>query len=352
MARNKPVYRRTIACWLLQSVFATLGSFHASAQSPIAEQADRMWQMRQQTRQQIFDSISGPTFESTEQVEGAEFWESTQPTLLQDERLFDEAPVERFKRGFFQRAGLNGGWLGSDTELEISSWEASVSVAVPLGSFENLLIITPQFRVDYLAGPEIPDAPSQLYETGATLFWRKVFSERWSGSAIVAPMVRSDFETDADGLRIFGLGLLSWYWIPDELKLSFGAVYLDRNDISLLPALGLEWTPTPWWKLELMFPRPRLAYRLAKEGASSEWWGYLGGALGGNTWAVQRSDGSSDELSLRDYRLVLGIERLVAGGGGWFAETGWVFGRQLEYESVPGEWEFADTWMIRAGMAY
>jgi hypothetical protein len=29
--------------------------------------------------------------------------------------------------------------------------------------------------------------------------------------------------------------------VPDKLSLSFGAVYLDRADLPLLPAVGLTW---------------------------------------------------------------------------------------------------------------
>ena len=46
----------------------------------------------------------------------------------------------------------------------------------------------------------------------------------------------------------------------------------------------------------------------------------------------------------------LGWERIRDGGGGIFAEIGYVFGRELEYEtSLIGE-SFSDAVMLRAGI--
>ena len=78
----------------------------------------------------------------------------------------------------------------------------------------------------------------------------------------------------------------------------------------------------------------------------------MGGNLGGNTTDGRRADGPADQLSLRDYRLAWGVERITAGGGGWFAEAGYVFGRQLEYEVTPLEVSFSDALLLRAGFAF
>ena len=95
-------------------------------------------------------------------------------------------------------------------------------------------------------------------------------------------------------------------------------VYLDRNDLPILPGVGLIWTPTPDWRLDLIFPRPKLARRLVFLPRQREDWVYLGGSLGGRTWSVERQPGVPDQLTLRDYRLYLGWERIVEGGGGLF----------------------------------
>ena len=264
-----------------------------------------------------------------------------------------EQPVERFKKGFFQQLQFKGGYLGSgdSDDLAIGYSEALVAVGVPLGSLENILGVAPKFRVDFLDGPSDLDLPSQLYTTGVNLLWRKQIHDRWGLMAIASPAVRSDFEATENTVRVFALGLASWQWIPDRLELSFGAVYLDRNDIPLLPALGLKARPTPSWLIDVMFPRPRVAYRFLKDGPRSELWGYFGGTIGGNTWAVLR-DGVNDELTIRDYRLLLGAEVIADGGSGGFIEIGIALGRELEYQVLDQKYDFGDAFLVNAGVSY
>jgi hypothetical protein len=225
-------------------------------------------------------------------------------------------------------------------------------VAVPLGSFENLLIATPGFDVDYLDGPIQVDTPPRLYNVGVDLMWRKQFNDRWGSMVAVRPGVASDFQTSQDAFRITGRALATWQWVPERLSLLFGVVYLDRNDLPVLPGVGLIWTPSPDWRLDLIFPRPKLARRLAFWPQQFEDWVYLGGSLGGRTWAVERASGDTDQLTLRDYRLFLGWERIVDGGSGLFVEAGWVLGRKLEYERVPLTLSFDDALLIRGGITY
>ena len=150
-----------------------------------------------------------------------------------------------------------------------------------------------------------------------------------------------------------------WKWatislakIPDRLSISFGGVYLDRADISALPAVGLVWTPDRTNRYELQFPRSRYAHRFNKCGCESETWGYIAAGIGGNTWAVTRASGATDELSLRDIRALAGVEKIVSGGGGWFAEAGYAFARNIEYESDNTDISLSDGLLLIAGWSY
>lgn len=275
-------------------------------------------------------------------------------TLDAIDQLPSEVPLRRFKKQAIQSLSVSGGWLGATgpDDLSSSQLEASIGLGVPLGSFDNILGVTPAFRVDWIDADPALEVPAELYETGVQLFWRKPINDRWSAMAIVGPAYRGDFTTSRRAFRVFGLGLLNWQCRPDVLSLSFGAVYLDRADIPLLPAVGLNWTPQPTTRLDLRFPESRLSYRLRKNGAASETWVYLSGGIGGNTWAVTRPSGQPDELSLRDWRLVAGLERLVDGGGGWLIEAGYAFNRRLEYESDSSETSLSDGVLLQAGWSY
>ncbi len=266
----------------------------------------------------------------------------------------DETPVRRFRKQAIQRVSVAGGMLAAldSNDLSTSHLEASVSLGVPLGSFENILGVRPSFRVDWIDSGVATDVPSQLFETGVQLFWRKPINDRWSFMAISRPSVRSDFHTSDNAFKVFALALLNWSYVPDQLSLSFGVVYLDRADIPLVPAIGLMWTPDKETRLDLRFPQSRYSKRIAKNGAMSETWAYMSAGLGGNTWAVTRSNGASDELSLRDIRLAVGIEHIVDGGGGWFIEAGYAFSRRLEFERADSEIELSDAIVVRAGVSF
>ena len=273
-------------------------------------------------------------------------------TGLQAASELEEQPLRRFKKQAIQSVAVGAGALiGSGNDLDVRSFETSIGLGVPLGSFDRILGVTPSFRVDWLDAAPGLDLPEQLYEVGLQFFFRQEFNERWSGMAIVRPTVRSDFTTDDNAFRIFGLALLTKQWVPDQLSVAFGAVSLGRADLPVLPAIGLSWTPDRATRLDLRFPESRLSYRLMKDGASSETWAYATLGLGGNTWAVTRNSGQTDELSLRDIRLTIGLEKLVDGGGGWFAEAGYAFSRRFEYESGD-EVELSDGVLFRAGWSY
>lgn len=296
------------------------------------------------------------------------------------EQLFNqpaELPLVRFKKQAIQKVTLAGGWLGATQGNDLSSsfLETSIGVGIPLGlvrrklsgedeaAFDpepatekagapEILSIAPSFRVDFIDAAQGIDIPAELYQTGVSFFYRKSLNDRLSAMAIVSPGVRSDFTTSDKAFRLFGLGLLTWDCVPEELSLSFGAVYLDRADLPLLPALGLTWMPRTTTRLELQFPQSRLAWRLAKDGGASETWTYLSAGIGGNTWAVTRADGKTDELSLGDIRLVLGLDHIIDGGGGWFAECGYAFNRHIEYQSTQTKIDLSDGIVLQAGWRY
>lgn len=268
--------------------------------------------------------------------------------------LDSEAELSRFKKQALQSISVSSGWLADvgDDGLSSSFLEASIGSGIPLGSFDNILGVKPRFRVDWMDAQPTIDIPEELYQFELQFFYRRPIHERLSAMAIVSPSIRSDLTTSDDAFRVFALGLLNWECISDRLTVSAGAVYLGRADLPVLPAIGLTWTPTRKSKLDLRFPASKLSYRLNKDGRRSERWAYLSTGLGGNTWAVTRRDSTTDELSLRDLRITLGIEKLIDGGGGWFIEGGYAFSRRIEYERDESELQLDDAALLRGGWRY
>lgn len=277
------------------------------------------------------------------------------PTIVHVGESYDpEAKLTRYKKQALQSVSVSSGWLGdvSGDSLSGSFLDASIGSGIPLGSFDNIVGVTPRVRVDWIqAGAEI-DIPPELYLFETQFFYRRPINERLSAMAIFSPSIRSDLSTSDGAFRVFALGLLNWEYVPDRLTLSGGAVYLGRADLPVLPAVGLTWTPSPTTKLDLRFPSSKLAYRLHKGGQKSEKWSYLSLGLGGDTWAVTRQSGSPDLISLRDIRLTLGLEKLLDGGGGWFLESGYGFNRRLEYENQSIQVPLGEAVFFQGGWRY
>lgn len=266
----------------------------------------------------------------------------------------EEIELVRYKKQALQSVSVaSGGLLDFDQkQLDRSFLELGIGSGIPLGNFDNILGVTPRFRIDWIDAASQIDVPNRLYDFELQFFYRRPLNPRLSLLAIGSPSIRSDLTTSDNAFRMFALGLLNWECVPDRLTLSAGAVMLGRADLPVLPALGLVWQPNRATKLDLRFPLTKLSYRLAKCGGESETWAYLSGGLGGNTWAVTRRSGQSDELSLRNYHVTAGLERLVNGGGGCFAECGLALGRRLEYEREPSEISLGNAAILQAGWRY
>lgn len=257
------------------------------------------------------------------------------------------------KDGFFQKAAFTAGYIdrGSSDSFGLNELDFSLTVAVPAPTREWPMLITPAFNVRYLDGPVTPMLPARLYETYIDFLWVPRLSERWTAIIGVAPSMYTDFEIDtSEAFRLTGKGLARYDWVPDKLQIVFGVLYLNRNDIRLLPAGGVIWNPTLDQRYELIFPRPKLAHRISA-GPGHEDWLYLGAEFGGNSFAYDRG-GIVDTVTLRDYRAFLGLERKLNGGAGYRIEVGYVFSRIAEFASGIPDVAADSTALVRGGVIY
>ena len=266
-----------------------------------------------------------------------------------------ETPIERYRKSFYQGAEIRGGYLfdlgNKEGGMNQAFEEVRADFGIPLGSMDNLIGLRPYFRSDQQHGVESLDLPSVLYNTGLNILHQRKWNAIFSSTVVVTPSIRSDFTTSDHAFRVFGLALMNWKCRSD-LTVSLGAVYFDRADFNLLPAFGLVWTPTPEWKIDATMPRPRIFHRLWKRGGEAEGWAYLGGSIGGNTWAVTRESGLTDELTIRDFRFMGGYEVLEKGNRGHFLEAGLAFGRTVEYERTDSEVDLDAGLYFDAGIKF
>lgn len=258
----------------------------------------------------------------------------------------------------FQKLIFNYTWItpGSttrgfgDNELELKT-----ILAFPIPSRKAPLVVTPGFAVHYLEGPLSPDLPPRVYDAYAQFRWRKRLNPRWAIDLAVTPGVYSDFRQGSDdALRISGHGGAMWT-ITSNFKLIGGVAYLDRPDLPFLPFGGILWTPHEDLRFELTAPRPKIAQRLHWAGTHHEAiedWVYLAGQYGGGDWAVLRDSGETDELSYRDFRVILGLERKNLQGLDYSLEIGYLFGRRIEFTSDTPAFTPEDGMMLRGSVVY
>jgi hypothetical protein len=128
--------------------------------------------------------------------------------------------------------------------------------------------------------------------------------------------------------------------------------YLDRNKVKALPVAGLVWQPNRDLNLRLVFPYPKLAYRVGEQ-SDFHFWLYVAGEYGGGAWDFKSDSGASDSVEYDDIRVTLGLEcRTHSGTPTGLIEVGYVFARRLRYQSFTPEFEPSDTVMARIGWTY
>jgi len=260
--------------------------------------------------------------------------------------------------GLFQKLFFTGSWLPQleGDSLGFSDLETGIVLGLPFFRVTAPLLITPRFAVHYLEGPAAPDLPARLYDTDITFRHLRKFGDGpWAMNVAITLGYYSDFEkNDADAFRLTGQAFAVYESSPATTWV-FGVVYLNRENLSVVPAAGVIYKPTPDVKYEAIFPRPRIAWRLpgGSLGSNSERWAYLGGEFGGGVWSIQRPISlAQDLLTYNDYRLLIGLERKVVGGLSRRLEAGYVFGRELEFASATPDVELEDTLFLRAGLTY
>ncbi len=192
-------------------------------------------------------------------------------------------------------------------------------------------------KLHFVGGPVSTDMPPRLYDF--SLAWQH--RDRLGAlhyDVAFSVMASSDFEGSArEGIR-FPAHAVGFLFMGTATELVFGVDYLHRGDVKLLPVGGLILVPSPDLRLELVFPRPRVVFRLTEEYQL-----YLGGELGGNTWAVERDSELDDLATYRDLRLCIGLQSK----GGGAIEIAYLFDRELQYTSGQGNLGLDDTAMIR-----
>ena len=257
--------------------------------------------------------------------------------------------------------GVDGGfaYIGDVNNLSLVEFNAGASIA----TYPVLSGPPPLFQPRFTSHSfDVDDGglglPKDFYTTSFGVNWFYPYNDRWTVNIAVAPMIASDFETkSAKAWRVSARALGFYKW-SDTLNLAVGVVFTGRKDIPVLPGIGLTWNPDPNTKVDLMIPRPKFAKRMF-ESSSHNHWAYIGGELGGGSWAFDWSDGTTDILNYRDLRLLFGWEMISQepkpgkARKPWLRfETGYVFARKISFQDASESLHPDGTYLLRAELSY
>lgn len=260
--------------------------------------------------------------------------------------------------GFFQKAKFQAAWIPqfSDDSLGWTDLRTEVVTALPFFTRENPIIITPSYELHFLESPEGIDLPPRLHDLAMDFHIFRVFDNQWIFDLAVTPgFFVDDHSFDSDeALRVNGRAL-GIYAPTLEVKWVLGVTYVNGGWSKVVPVAGVIYEPNDDVIYEVVFPRPRVAWRLPTSPVPGldEHWFYILGEFANSAWAFEQNDGQPDVLAYRDFRAILGFEHKRIGGVSTRIEVGYVFNRDIKVASISGDdIGLDDSLLLRAGISY
>ena len=258
----------------------------------------------------------------------------------------------------FQNIRLRHTWvsrLGDETGLGMNDTELATTAAFPRFLLTTQpLYVSPGFIMHFWDGPGGVDAdlPPRAYSGYVDFDYTTNPAYRFGADLHVRLGLYSDFEAfNTRSFRVSGRGL-GTYQLSPTVQVKAGVEYINRNDLKLLPAGGLMWTPNPQVRFDIYFPKPKLAMYVTTFG-NCEILGYLAAEYGGGAWTIERAAGGDDRVDINDYRAILGAEWMTGRSMKGFVEGGFVFHRDIVYVASPEDnFSPGETFMLRGGIAY
>ena len=241
-------------------------------------------------------------------------------------------------------------------DLQMHDLELATTLLIPnfLYTCEPLRF-SPGFTFHWWDGPDTAitgvDLPAQAYSAYGAFDYQTPWDRQLGAEVNFTIGIYSDFaNVSSDSLRFTGVGL-GRFRITNNMTVKAGVEYLDRLDVKLIPAIGIFLMPSPDTRLDIYFPRPKLARRVPSYG-NYEMWAYIGGEYGGGSWTIERFGGLDDQVDINDMRVYLGLEWMGPRGVTGFFEGGYVFERELIFSTVANPVQIGDTYMLRTGFAF
>jgi hypothetical protein len=291
-------------------------------------------------------------------VEVEDFDISTSTDVTSD-KLVGGLSGERLKELMMPTLSIAAEMQAQANALQLSTLQVGISVPTypifgPPPPIVNLGLVYTD--VD---SPSTFGLPQELYEARMGMAWIRRFNERWTVRLMAGTSFATDrLNTSSDAWQFRG-GVFGIYQKNPRWTWTFGAIALGRNDLPVLPAVGLIYQPHSRLRFDLLMPRPRISWMITESNERQQW-SYIGAGLNGTTWGVQRDDGTNDQLTYGDVRFVIGWESTpkkepgvpFTRGRKMAVEAGYVISRDFEWESSASIIDLDDTFLVRASVSF
>lgn len=195
--------------------------------------------------------------------------------------------------------------------------------------------------------------PSDVFRFGIDLEFETPQSGPFSISLGVTPSINTDFESDVwnEGFMLDGRGIM-FFQLDQYWTLGLGAMYWDRVDDIVMPYAGLIYRDD-YWEWQLMWPEARISLFLGNEAYWSKWL-YVRGEYHVEAYGVESrflATSRDDRVQLEDYRILIGM-KMDSGWSSWFFEGGWVFARDVRFDSPTPGYDIGTGFIGQIGLRY
>lgn len=178
--------------------------------------------------------------------------------------------------------------------------------------------------------------------------------EQWTVAGSVGPSIYRFSDIQSDDIGFQGVVWTTYKWRPD-VTFVFGLAVQPDSEIPALPLAGVRWDIRPDLTLNLMFPRPALTYQV-----DSRWSVFVAGGGEFNTFRTESGFGNeigqsrySNALgTYRDFHLGAGAEYRLPCGPSIRIETGYSFGRQIDYTDISQTIKFENAPYVQASLKW
>jgi hypothetical protein len=285
---------------------------------------------------------------------------TTPGSLFSTDPYYSGGPGPTFSIGTMQRlmqaVKLEYLWMpgGGPVEMGVNDVDTSATFAFPfLWNTQTPLLVTPGFGITLFNGPvgaPLKDrVPPRVFDAYLEAGWNPQPTPWFGGETAFRIGVYSDFKKVVEkSIRFQGRGLAALTFSP-SFKVKVGVWYLDRERIKLLPAGGIVWTPNSEVRFDILFPDPKVTKRLTTIG-TTEWWMYLRGEYGGDSWTVDNHD-RVRRFDYNDMRAAVGVEFQRLGGLRGMFEGGVAFEREV-YFNAQQHFHLHPCFFLHGGLIY